>query len=130
MERKYYKDGVEAPQQKETENGIIYNYNSEANHDMLIADGYEINEDDEIEPVPQSLTSRQLRLQWVLSGHDLATIQVAINQLPEPHKTQAQINWEYAGNFERNNELLCAVADALGISQEELDNIFRDGSSL
>lgn len=82
------------------------------------------------EPVPQSLTSRQLRLQWVAEGHDLATISGAINQLPEPQKTQAQINWEFAGNFERNNELLCSVADALGISQEQLDNIFRNGSRL
>ena len=82
------------------------------------------------EPVPQSLTSRQLRLQWVIDGHDLATIQAAINQLPEPQKSVAQINWEYAGTFDRDNELLCGVADALGIKDEQLDDIFRDGSRL
>ena len=82
------------------------------------------------EPVPQSITSRQLRLQWVIDGHDLATIQAAINQLPEPQKSVAQINWEYAGTFDRDNELLCGVSAALGITDEQLDNIFRDGSRL
>ena len=44
MERKWYKktdEGwVEAPQQIETENGIMYNYNCAANEEMLRADGY------------------------------------------------------------------------------------------
>jgi hypothetical protein len=44
MERKWYKmiDGVwtEAPQQIETENGIMYNYNCEGNADMMRRDGY------------------------------------------------------------------------------------------
>jgi len=44
MERKWYKevDGklVEAPQSITTENGIMYNYNCEANEEMLRRDGY------------------------------------------------------------------------------------------
>lgn len=44
MERKWYKivngEYVEAPQQVETEKGVMYNYNSDANEKMLRADGY------------------------------------------------------------------------------------------
>lgn len=44
MERKWHKevDGklVEAPQSITTENGIMYNYNCEANEEMLRRDGY------------------------------------------------------------------------------------------
>lgn len=44
MNRKWYKningEWVEAPQQVETENGVMYNYNSDANEKMLREDGY------------------------------------------------------------------------------------------
>ena len=44
MERKWYKleNGVqnEAPQQKDTTNGIIFNFNAESNEPMLREDGY------------------------------------------------------------------------------------------
>lgn len=44
MERKWYKqingEWVEAPQQIETENGTLYNYNSDSNEEMLRRDGY------------------------------------------------------------------------------------------
>ena len=44
MERKWYKmiDGewIEAPQSIETENGVMYNYNCDANEEMLRRDGY------------------------------------------------------------------------------------------
>lgn len=44
MERKWYKqingEWVEAPQRIETEKGILYNYNSDSNEEMLRRDGY------------------------------------------------------------------------------------------
>ena len=52
MEREWYKliDGVWtiAPQQKVLEDGIMYNYDCDANEAMLREDGY--LPDDEIEP--------------------------------------------------------------------------------
>lgn len=109
----------------------------------LIAAGYEhepeLDEEEEPQPdpdeeddsgVPQVITSRQLRLQWVMSGHDLSDIDNAIDQLPEPLKEIARINWEYAGTFDRSNELLLNVAGSLGITNEQLDDIFINASSL
>ena len=44
MNRKWYKningEWIEAPQQVETEKGVMYNYNCDANEKMLRADGY------------------------------------------------------------------------------------------
>lgn len=80
--------------------------------------------------VPQVITSRQLRLQWVMSGHDLSDIDNAINLLPDPHKEIVRINWEYAGTFDRYNDLLLNVADSLGITPEQLDEIFTNASIL
>ena len=44
MNRKWYKkineELVEAPQNIETEKGTMYNYNCDANEDMLRKDGY------------------------------------------------------------------------------------------
>lgn len=44
MERKWYKlvngEWIEAPQQIETENGTMYNYNCDSNEEMLRHDGY------------------------------------------------------------------------------------------
>lgn len=86
--------------------------------------------DDEEIIVPQVITSRQLRLQWVMSGHDLSDIDNAIDQLPEAHKEIARINWEYAGTFDRYNQLLLNVADSLEITPEQLDELFILASAL
>lgn len=91
---------------------------------------HEPDPDDEEIIVPQVITSRQLRLQWVMSGHDLSDIDNAINLLPDPHKEIARINWEYAGTFDRSNELLLNVADSLEITPEQLDELFINASVL
>lgn len=44
MERKWYKmiegEWIEAPQSIENGNGVMYNYNCDANEEMLRRDGY------------------------------------------------------------------------------------------
>ena len=82
------------------------------------------------EPIPNSLTSRQLRMQLVLMGVDLSIIDSVIDSLPEPQKSLAKINWEYAGTFERDNGMLKEMIPLLGFSEEQINKIFINGSKL
>lgn len=80
--------------------------------------------------VPTTITARQLRLALVDRGIDIGKIDEIINALPGEQKTAAQISWEYAHTFKRNNPMLLQVAEAIGITEEELNDIFIKGNLL
>ena len=74
-------------------------------------------------PVPQEITMRQARL--VLLEHGLlANVQTAINSLPEPNKTKAQIEWDYSNALQRDNSFVTVLGTALGLTDEDIDNLF------
>ena len=78
--------------------------------------------------VPRSITMRQARL--CLHKHGmLAGVQPAIDALPEPDRTAAQIEWEYSSVVERQGFVL-TIAQALGISDEQLDALFIEAATL
>lgn len=80
-------------------------------------------------PVPASITMRQARLQLHAIGK-LVAVQEAINQLPEPPKTSAQIEWDYAAVVERASPFVALLTPALGLSDEEMDELFREAAKL
>lgn len=77
-----------------------------------------------------SITARQLRLQIVLSGIDLAAVDTAIAQLEEPQRTLAAIEWEYATIYERDHSLVPTIGSILGLSEAELDTLWINGAKL
>lgn len=74
--------------------------------------------------VPQNIRSRQLRLALVYSEFSLDNISQAIEQLEEPQKSVAKIEWEYATSFDRDNQLLISLGYMLGLTEEQIDNLF------
>jgi predicted component of type VI protein secretion system len=76
------------------------------------------------DPVPQSVTMRQARLALLQQGL-LAQVDTVIDQLPEPDKSAAKIEWEYSQTVERDRPLIQALAPGLGLSDEDLDNLFK-----
>lgn len=82
------------------------------------------------EIVPEKISSRQLRSQLILQGFNLETIEQALNQLPEPNRSLAKVDWEYATNFYRNNSMIVAVGQLLQLTEEQIDNIFIQGALL
>ena len=87
----------------------------------------------QVEPeeiVPEKISSRQLRSQLILQGFNLETIEQALNQLPEPNRSLAKVDWEYATNFYRNNAMIVAVGQLLNLTNEQIDEIFRQGEKL
>ena len=79
--------------------------------------------------VPQSVTMRQCRLQLLAIGK-LADVDAAIAALPEPEKSAAQIEWEYAATVERNAPLIGALGPALGLDDAQLDELFIEAAKL
>jgi hypothetical protein len=76
------------------------------------------------DPIPQSVTMRQARLALLQQGL-LAQVDTVIDQLPEPDKSAAKIEWEYSQTVERDRTLIQALAPGLGLSDEDLDNLFK-----
>jgi hypothetical protein len=97
---------------------------------VLSQQDWDVMREDEMRArVPQSITMRQCRLQLLTIGK-LADVEAAIAALPEPAKSGAQIEWEYAATVERNSPLIAQLGPALELNDEQLDEMFRVASSL
>ena len=80
-------------------------------------------------PVPASVTMRQARLTLLAHGL-LGNVAAAINSLPEPAKSQAQIEWEYSNALERDNAFVATLGTALGLNASALDALFIEAAQL
>jgi len=80
-------------------------------------------------PIPTSVTMRQARLALLGAGL-LASIDTAIASLPSPQKEAAQIEWDYAQEIKRDWPTLLALASLLGLSSEQLDELFITAAGL
>jgi hypothetical protein len=71
---------------------------------------------------PPAVTRRQLRLWLVRHGIPLSAVEAAIDELPEPQRTEARIEWEDASIYEQSHPLLTALAGkVLNLSGDELE---------
>ena len=78
---------------------------------------------------PQEITMRQARLALLDIGL-LSNVTTAINSLPEPDKTKAQIEWEYSNALQRDNPFVAVLGAALGLSSQDIDNLFITAKGL
>jgi hypothetical protein len=78
---------------------------------------------------PESVTMRQARLALLGAGK-LAAVATAIDALPEPHRTAAQITWEYSADVERHNGLVAQLGPALGLTDTQIDALFKAAAAL
>jgi hypothetical protein len=79
--------------------------------------------------VPQIVTMRQARLALLGAGK-LALVEAAIEALPEPPKTAAKIEWEYSQEVHRNKPFVQMLAQGLGLTEAEIDQLFILASTL
>lgn len=81
--------------------------------------------------VPFSVTKRQLKQALLLSNIPLQNIDFAISQISNPiDKALMEIFWNDSNEFERNHPKLIEFSVALGISEEQADNLFILASKL
>lgn len=79
--------------------------------------------------VPAAITMRQARLVLLGTGL-LASVDTAINSLPEPQKSAAKITWEYSTEVQRQNGLVSQLGPALGLTESQIDAMFIQGAAL
>lgn len=73
--------------------------------------------------VPRVVTMRQARLALLAAGL-LAAVDAAIAAMPGAEGDAARIEWEFATHVERQQPLVLAMAGALTLTEQQLDNLF------
>ncbi|OAP37414.1 hypothetical protein [Sinorhizobium americanum] len=77
------------------------------------------------------LTARQLRLGLLDGGISPSEVSAAIGAMPAGAiKDRARIEWEYAATFDRAHHLIGTICVVLGLSEEQIDTMWRDAASL
>ena len=79
--------------------------------------------------VPDAVTMRQARIALHRSGL-LASVDTAIAGLPEPQRTEAQIEWGYSQEVQRHNGFVAILAPLLGLDDAALDALFTLSATL
>ena len=74
--------------------------------------------------VPQEITPLQSKLQLLEIGL-LDEVEAIVSA-----DRKVQLYWEYASVIERDNEILLMMATQLGLTSEQLDDLFIKGSKL
>ena len=82
------------------------------------------------EPVPQFVRPRQARL--ILIKYELDDqVDDAIDSIEDPKQRKiAKTEWEYAIQIDRDAQWLSALYDQLGLTEEQVDQMFREASVL
>ena len=79
---------------------------------------------------PEFVTPRQAKLA-LLSAGLLDDVEAAIEAIPDPATRRvAQIEWEYAQEVRRDWPLLNAVAAQMGMTSEQIDELFSIAATL
>lgn len=71
-------------------------------------------------PTPQTVSARQIKL--ALLGMDLLD---DVDAFTASQDRAVQISWEYAVEFHRTDAMLAGMAVAFGMSDAQIDTIFR-----
>lgn len=79
--------------------------------------------------VPATVSMRQAR-RALLGAGLLSQVDAAIASLPSPEKEAAAIDWEYAQEVQRHHGLVPVMAQALGMTNAQLDALFIAAESL
>ncbi len=98
-----------------------------------IPEGYEFIEEDKLPPgwtmyveppvSPESVSMWAFKAAAKLEDK-LHLVDSIITQLPEPDKTIATYQWEYATVIERQHPTTVAIGAALGLTESEIDALF------
>jgi hypothetical protein len=98
-----------------------------------IVDGVAVQsvETEAIPVIIPDLTPRQIRLVMLSLGLTDDDIETLINNIEDvQQRAAALIEWRYASAYKRHHPLIDALAPQLGLTNEQLDQLFIQGSEL
>jgi len=103
-------------------------------HDRLVAEVESWKVENELQELEKRrrgmvVTMRQARLALLKKGL-LDQVQPAIDSLPEPDRRAADIEWEYGATVERDNALIQSLTPAMGMTDTEVDDLFKLAATL
>lgn len=78
---------------------------------------------------PQSVTMRQARKALLRAGK-LNMVETAISSMQGQTGQEARIEWEYSNEVLRNQPLTLALAQIIGLNDQEMDELFRTAATL
>jgi hypothetical protein len=82
-------------------------------------------------PVPEAVDNAQAREALIRSGISIATVDAAIQLISDPTEREvAFTQWEYRDKIRRNASLVVSIAGSLGLSESQVDDLFRTASTL
>lgn len=79
--------------------------------------------------VPEVVSMGQARIALHRAGL-LTQVNAAITSLPDQLRVEAELAWQYSNEVERHNGLVSMLAPALGLSEEQLDQLFITAASV
>ena len=79
--------------------------------------------------VPESVTMRQARLALLNAGL-LSSVNTAIASMPGVQGEAARIEWDYSNEVVRSQPLTLSLAAALGLTPEQMDQLFITAATL
>lgn len=78
---------------------------------------------------PVIVTMRQARLALHAAGL-LQSVEDSIDAMPEPSRTTARIEWDYASMVERSSQFVAMLGAAIGLDYAQMDELFMAASIL
>jgi hypothetical protein len=89
-----------------------------------------VGQEDLPPPPPEVVTARQARLA-LLSAGLLDNVDAALATISDPQaRRAAEIEWEYAIEIRRDSPLVAALSPLLGLTEEQVDDLFRVAEGL
>ena len=82
-----------------------------------------------VKQVPQQVDTAQARLA-LLSRGLLDRVGAEIEAMEEPFRSAAKIEWEFRITIRRDNHLVLALGALLGLSADDLDDLFIEAAKL
>jgi hypothetical protein len=90
-----------------------------------------INQQAVDESVPTSVSARQIRLWLIRNGISLSQVEAAIDAIPDQlQRDSVRVEWDYAPYVERSHPMLVPLAEALGLTAEQVDQAFVEASTI
>lgn len=82
-------------------------------------------------PVPKTISARQIRLWLIKNDYTLEEVESAINNIADiKTRNMTRVEWEYAPYVERTHPMLIPLAAALGLTEAQVDQAFRDACQM
>lgn len=81
------------------------------------------------QPVPQSVTMRQARLA-LLQANKLHLVNAAVDSMQGAEGDAARIEWNYSNEVRRNQPITLLLAQTIGVSEQEMDQLFITAATL